>query len=339
MLSPRVKAGLAFAAGVVFLGALVASVGPARVASAFLSANLGLLGLAAGVYALFFLLRGIRWRALLSRSAPDVRVSSTTSITAVGWLANSILPLKGGDVLRAALVARRESLAVGPAAATVALERVLDLVGLAVVAALGLLLIPNHADLPAWLGRAMEVAWVVPVLALVSLALLVWLRAPAMRLCERMCSPFGKLGRKLHGFIDTTVTGLDALARRPALLAVLLPLTLVVSAAQALIFTFLVLAFVPGTPLALAYGGSAMFLLSFVVSITPGNVGTYEAAFVAVFVALGTDVEVAVPAAVLTHITTTLIVAVLGSLGMLALSLEPSRRPTLRPTLVQGGAP
>lgn len=339
MVSPRVKAALAFAAGVVFLGALVAYVGPATVASALLRANLALLALAACAYALFFLLRGIRWRALLSRSAPDVRVSSTTSITAVGWLANSILPLKGGDVLRAALVARRENLAVGPSAATVALERVLDLVGLAAVAALGLLLIPNHADLPEWLGRAMEVAWVVPLLALACLALLVWLRAPAMRLSERVLGKLGKFGMKLHGFIDTTVTGLDALARRPRLLAVLLPLTLVVAAVQALIFAFIVVAFIPSTPFGLAYGGSAMFLLSFVVSVTPGNVGTYEAAFVAVFVALGTPTEVAVPAAILTHLTTTLVVAILGSLGMLALSLEPARRPALRPTPVQGGAP
>ena len=339
MVSPRLKAALAFAAGVVFLGALVAYVGPSTVAGALLSANLPLLALAAGTYAFFFLLRGIRWRALLSRSAPDVRVSSTTSITAVGWLANSILPLKGGDVLRAALVARRENLAVGPSAATVALERVLDLVGLASIAALGLLLIPNHADLPEWLGRAMEVAWVVPVLALVGLALLVWLRAPAMRLCAAACRPLGKVGAKLHGFVDTTVAGLDALARRPRLLAFLLPLTFVVAAAQALIFAFIVVAFIPSVPFALAYGGSAMFLLSFVVSVTPGNVGTYEAAFVAVFVALGTSPEVAVPAAILTHLTTTIIVAVLGSLGMLALSLEPSRRPAVRPAPVQGGAP
>ncbi|HWH09450.1 MAG TPA: lysylphosphatidylglycerol synthase transmembrane domain-containing protein, partial [Candidatus Thermoplasmatota archaeon] len=326
MVSPRTKAGLAFAAGLVFLGALVAYVGPATVARALASANLPLLAFAAGVYALFFLLRGIRWRTLLSRSAPDVRVSSTTSITAVGWLANSILPLKGGDVLRAALVARRESLALGPSAATVALERVLDLVGLAAVAALGLLLIPAHGDLPEWLGRAMEVAWVVPLLALACLALLVWLRAPAMRLCAAVCRPLGKPGAKLHGFVDTTVSGLDALARRPRLLAVLLPLTLVVAAAQALIFALIVMAFIPGTPFGLAYGGSAMFLLSFVVSVTPGNVGTYEAAFVAVFVALGTPTDIAVPAAILTHLTTTFIVAVLGSLGMLALSLEPARR-------------
>lgn len=340
MPSARVKAALAFVVGVAFLGGLVAWVGPATVARAVMDANPILLLGAALVYAAFFVLRGIRWRILLSQSAPDVRLSSTTSTTAIGWLANSILPLKGGDVLRAALVARRESLAVGPTAATVALERVLDLVGLAIVAAVGMLLLPSAADLPAWLGRAMEVAWIVPLLALVCLALLVWLRVRAMRVVERCCAPFGKWGAKLHDFIDTTVCGLDALARRPRLLAALLPLTLVVAIAQAGIFMLLVMALIPATPAAVAFGGSALFLLSFVVSVTPGNVGTYEAAFVAVFVALGTPTDIAVPAAILTHLTTTLIVAMLGSVGLLAFSLEAGKT-AQRPARVapQGGAP
>lgn len=338
MVAPRVKATLAFVAGVAFLGVLVWYVGPGKVLQAVGAADPLLLVLAFLVYALFFVLRGIRWRTLLSRAAPDVRVSSTTSITAVGWLANSILPLKGGDVLRAALLARRESLAVGPSAATVALERVLDLVGLAIVAALGLLLIPAHADLPPWLAGAMKVAWVLPLLALVGLALLVALRAPSMRLVERASRPLGKAGAKLHAFVDTTVSGLDALARRPRLLAILVPLTLVVALAQAAIFALLVMAFIPATPVGLAYAGSALFLLSFVVSVTPGNVGTYEAAFVAVFVALGTPAELAVPAAILTHLTTTFIVALLGSAGMLAMSLQPAR-PQMRPVPQGGGAP
>lgn len=332
------KTALAFAAGLAFLAALVVYVGPGTVVQAVASADPLLLVLAAGAYALFFLLRGIRWRALLSRSAPDVRLSSTTSITAVGWLANSVLPFKGGDFLRAALVARRESLAVGPAAATVALERVLDLVGLAVLAVLGLLLIPAATELPEWLGRALEVAWLLPLLALAALAALVAMRERAMRLVARMCAPFGKVGVKLHDFVSTTVAGLDALARRPRLLALLLPLTLLVAASQAAIFTLLVLAFIPATLPALAFAGSSMFLLSFIVSITPGNVGTYEAAFVAVFVALGSPADIAVPAAILTHLTTTLIVALLGSAGLLALSLETAK-PTLRPAPVQGGAP
>ncbi|HET6403560.1 MAG TPA: lysylphosphatidylglycerol synthase transmembrane domain-containing protein [Candidatus Thermoplasmatota archaeon] len=334
---PRAKAALLFLLGIALLGGLLAYVGPAEVARAVASASPVHLALAFVTYAFFFLVRGWRWKLLFSRSAPDVRTSSTTSISAVGWLANSILPLKGGDVLRAALLARREKVGLATSAATVGLERVLDLIGLALIAALGLLLLPRAAHLPPGLERALAVVWILPIVAIVTLAILVRWRQQTVRVAEVVLRPFGKLGLKLVRFGDTVLAGLAALAQAPRLLVKLVPLTLVISLAQALIFAFLVLAFLPGTHPLLAFAGSAIFLLSFVISITPGNVGTYEAAFAAVFVGLGTAPEAAVPAAILTHITTTLTVAILGGIGLFALSAEKAKPPfTLTKPLQEG---
>ena len=337
---PRVKAAIFLVLGLLLLGGMLAYVGPAEVARALGEANPLFLGLSVLTYLTFFLLRGVRWKLLFSRSAPDVRVSSTTSITAVGWLANSILPLKGGDVLRAALVARREKVGLATSAATVGLERVLDLIGLAILAAVGLLALPRAAQLPAGLERALAIVWVLPLVALVVLAVLVRWRPQTVRVASVVFRPLGKFGKKLVDFGDTVLAGLHALAKRPALLAQLVPLTLVIATLQALIFTFLVMAFL-GLPMLLAFAGSAIFLLSFVVSITPGNVGTYEAAFAAVFVGLGVAPELAVPAAILTHVTTTLTVAVLGGLGMFALGADKTALPwtSAKPTPTQGGTP
>lgn len=335
---PRVKAVLFLALGLLLLGGMLAYVGPAEVVRAMGEASPLFLALSLLAYVTFFLLRGWRWKVLFSQSAPDVRMSSTTSVTAVGWLANSILPLKGGDVLRAALLARRERVGVATSAATVGLERVLDLIGLAIVAAVGLLAIPRAAHLPPGLERALAIVWVLPLVALAVLAILVRWRAQTVRVAAAAMKPFGKLGAKLVRFGDTVLAGLHALAQKPALLLRLAPLTLATATAQALIFTFLVKAFL-GLDLLLAFAGSAIFLLSFVVSITPGNVGTYEAAFAAVFVGLGVAPELAVPAALLTHVTTTLTVAVLGGLGLFALGAETSAFPWSARKPLQGGAP
>lgn len=335
---PRVKALLFFALGLLLLGGMLAYVGPAEVLRAMSEASPVFLALSLLCYVAFFVLRGWRWKILFSQSAPDVRMSSTTSVSAVGWLANSILPLKGGDVLRAALLARRERVGIATSAATVGLERVLDLIGLAIVAAVGLLAIPRAAHLPPGLERALAIVWVLPLLALVMLAVLVRWRAKTVRVASFILKPLGKVGVKLVHFGDTVLAGLHALAQRPALLAKLVPLTLATATAQALIFTFLVKAFL-GLDLLLAFAGSAIFLLSFVVSITPGNVGTYEAAFAAVFVGLGVAPEAAVPAALLTHVTTTLTVAILGGLGLFALGAERSSFPWTANKPLQGGAP
>lgn len=324
----RLKAALYSLLGLAVLVALIAYVGPSHIASAVRNASPLFLGLAVGSYALFFLLRGIRWRILLASSAPGVRLSSTVSTTAVGWLANSILPLKGGDVLRAALLARREKVGLAVSAATVGLERVLDLIGLAVLATIGLLLLPQATQLPEGAARALAVAAMLPLLALATLALLVRWRLRTVELAARLMRPFGTLGRKLVLFGDSVLVGLGTLAKRPALMGLLGPLTLMISTAQALIFTFFVMAFLRAD-LPLAFSGSTIFLLSFVVSITPGNVGTYEAAFAAVFIALGLAPEAVVPAAILTHLATTLTVAIMGGIGLAALGLYGA--PTLRP--------
>lgn len=327
MLRPRAKAALLFLFGIGVLAGLLAYVGPANIVHAMRAASPIYLLLAFATYALFFLVRGVRWKLLFSNSAPDVRTSSTTSISAIGWLANSILPLKGGDVLRAALLARKEKVGLATSAATVGLERVLDLVGLAIVAALALLLLPHAATLPVGLERALAVVWILPLVALVTLGILVRWRKQTVAAAAFVLKPLGKFGQKLVVFGDTVLAGLGALARSPRLLLALVPLTILISAAQASIFAFLVLAFLPATTPALAFAGSAIFLLSFVVSITPGNVGTYEAAFAAVFVGLGTAPELAVPAAILTHVTTTLTVAVLGGIGLFVFGADRASAP------------
>lgn len=336
----RAKAILLAILGFALLAAMLLYVGPAKVVRALHAASpIYLLG-AVAAYIVFFLLRALRWKLLFSRSAPEVRMRSTMSITAIGWLANSVLPLKGGDVLRAALMARRERVGLATSAATVGLERVLDLVGLAILAACALLLLPRAAHLPAGLERALAIVWVLPLLALATLAILVRWRARTVRVASALLRPLGKLGHKLVAFGDTVLAGLDALARSPALLLKLIPLTLAISITQAMIFTSLVRAFLPEVTPLLAFAGSAIFLLSFVVSITPGNVGTYEAAFAAVFVSLGVAAEIAVPAAILTHVTTTLTVAILGGIGLFALGSDASAMPLRRARATpQGGAP
>ena len=328
-----------FILGVGVLAGLLAYVGPGKVVSAVQAASPVYLLLAFATYACFFVVRGIRWKLLFAQSAPDVRTSSTTSISAVGWLANSILPLKGGDVLRAALLARKERVGLATSAATVGLERVLDLIGLAVLAAVGLLLLPHAAALPAGLERALAIVWILPLVAIVVLAVLVRWREKTVAVAAWTLRPLGKIGRKLVAFGDTVLAGLAALARSPRLLLALVPLTMLISTAQALIFTFLVLAFLPATPAVLAFAGSAIFLLSFVISITPGNVGTYEAAFAAVFVGLGTAPELAVPAAILTHVTTTLTVAILGGIGLFALGSDRGATEWTLTKPVRDGAP
>ena len=68
----------------------------------------------------------VRWRILLPTSG-ELNVTDTFSYLMIGNLTNTVLPLRLGDVVRAALIGRRHNIGVGPAFGSVVLERMLDI--------------------------------------------------------------------------------------------------------------------------------------------------------------------------------------------------------------------
>ena len=87
--------------------------------------------------ALTYVARAIRWQYLLAPLG-HTRFRNAFRTTVIGFAVLSLLPLRVGDVLRAYLLARKEGLTTSATLATVALERILDL--MAVLALLGVYL-------------------------------------------------------------------------------------------------------------------------------------------------------------------------------------------------------
>ena len=81
-------------------------------------------------------LGAVRWRVLLA-PAPGLRVRDTFAYITIGYLANTVLPLRLGEVARATLIGRKKRLGVARALGSIAVERVFDLL---TVSALVLLL-------------------------------------------------------------------------------------------------------------------------------------------------------------------------------------------------------
>ncbi|MGE3798174.1 MAG: lysylphosphatidylglycerol synthase transmembrane domain-containing protein, partial [Thermomicrobiales bacterium] len=69
--------------------------------------------------------RAFRWRLLLMPIA-DVPVKTLLSTNAVGLMANNVLPLRTGEVVRAYALSKRTSVTKSAALATIAVERIFD---------------------------------------------------------------------------------------------------------------------------------------------------------------------------------------------------------------------
>lgn len=296
------------------VAALLAWSDPSGVADALARADWALVALGVVAYGLFFLLRGVRWALLLGRG--NAGAGTATLLTAAGWVVSTFVPLKAGDVLRAAWMARRHGVPLGASAGTVALERALDVIGLAVASSIALLAIHRSgAEVPAILADVVAIAWLLPLAGLALLATLAHLVPPARRT------------NRILRFAGHVLDQLPALARRPRVLIPVAAVTCMAIAAQSLVYAFLILAFLPGASTLAVLAGAPLFLLSFGLALTPGHLGTYEAAFVLIYAALGVGTpSTLVPVAVALHLTTASIVSVLGgvSFGLLwALARPP----------------
>lgn len=70
--------------------------------------------------------RAIRWRVLL-RPIGQPRMRSIVAANNIGFMANFILPLRAGEVIRPVLLSRRENIPLGGVLATNLIERIFDM--------------------------------------------------------------------------------------------------------------------------------------------------------------------------------------------------------------------
>ena len=128
-------------------------------------------------------LRGRRWRFILSTLGPlgDTPVFEATCI---GFMGNMVLPLRAGEIIRPMVAARSGAVRMPSALATVAIERLLDLAMLAVLASITLTLVPGGPELR---GVARAMLGLVAV-ALVALVASIRWAEPIERFVERVAT-------------------------------------------------------------------------------------------------------------------------------------------------------
>jgi glycosyltransferase 2 family protein len=244
-------------------------------------ARLLLLALSLGLVNTSFFLRALRWRILLTPKAPVTR-RVVFSAMALGYLGNSLLPARAGDVIRSAIMKRRSSISFSYALASTFTERIVDVAALVIT---GLITVASFRGLDPWIihtTRIMAAVGCIGILALFllprmedSLARLV-LRTPLVRAAH---TGLGTVAREfLLGMrslqepiracrfagITIGIWIIDALSTMAVASSVNLSLTL----AQALLLL-------------------AALGLSSVVPSTPGYIGIYQFVAVTVLMPLG----------------------------------------------------
>jgi uncharacterized protein (TIRG00374 family) len=246
--------------------------------------------------------KAIRWRLFFPRPEA-VRLSALHEALYIGYMVNTVLPLRAGEVVRAFIAAETEKVSKSTTIATVVIEKVLDLGTMALLLfLLGLIFpdLPDSARYAAYLsgiGLAVAVACVMFALAARGLAtrLADWL--------EARVPPLAKIGISdlLNAFLD----GLD-FARQPVTLFWVIVWTLVQWAISGSTVTLALVSvgIVGSSPYELLQMTLLVLVatnLSMAIPSAPGYVGVFHGVFVATLAVFGVREEAATAAAVVEH--------------------------------------
>ena len=255
------------------------------------------------------MLRSYRWGVILE---PLEKIDQRTlfSITAVGFMAISLLPVRTGEFVRPYLISRKSSIRIGSALATIVVERIFDMLTLMMV----LLLILMMVELPEWIFRSACSILLIIIPLLFILIFMAVKRDASVKGVDRIIRVLpealsSRLMRLFHSFLD----GLQILPdlKKTFYLAFLSILiwSLVAFATYILFSSFESMS---GLSMAAAYTVLIITALGVTLPTAPGFVGNYHYSCVLALTLFGIPKNDALTFAILLHFIQVMVTILLG---------------------------
>jgi uncharacterized protein (TIRG00374 family) len=278
------------------------------------ASHAGPLTLAVILATLAFPLRLIRWRLLLPRdNGRPYPAGPLWHAVALGFMANNILPLRAGELIRSYTASRLAKIRFTTVLSSIAVERIFD--GLTLVGLLSAALL--YSDLPenltvggASVVRLTKFAGLVGCLGLLGGILVLAVPRQAERLVRRIISRV-HVADRIVGLLEAVRQGLTVLGS-PGRLAGVVFWSLVLWNLNGLAFYVAFAAF----DIQVSYWGAllmqGLLVLGISIPSTPGFFGPFEAVIVAVLALYGVPNDLAFSYAISYHLTSFAPITLLG---------------------------
>lgn len=255
-------------------------------------------------YTIAILMRGVRWRYLLL-PIKKCKILNLISAVFIGFMANNLLPLRAGELIRAYVNGKKENISKSSSFATIIVERVFDGLALVILLLVALLFLRSGSYsqhyLPQWLKKMIYVAWVLFLGTLILLYIMMRSKELTGRVIKKL---FGFLKepllKKILNLTDSFIEGLSVLRQRREILAV--------SSFSILVWIFEGTTFYLGAK-ALnlfvsypqAYLTMVIIALGVIIPSSPAFVGVYEYFCMTALALFAIDKSLALSYAVLLH--------------------------------------
>jgi uncharacterized protein (TIRG00374 family) len=288
-------------------------------------ASLPLLALSAGALCVFQLLRAARWTIILTGK---VNFLALLMYSSVGTLVSLVTAAQAGELVKPALVRARHGVPYFVTAASVAVERLLDVASLVLMGLFAIIALPAGALGPAWIGTALKAGGLLCALGFLALVLGSRWAGGLLVVVSRVLSLFhlpdrftDRVARIVMVFLDGAREALSP-TRLPWAMVCSVVLWTVNAASVAIVFRAVNR---PIASAAVVLLGFAVLSFGAVMPLTPGCVGQYEGLWLVVFAALRVGPQSAVLAAgLLSHGLIILTIALFGLPSLAFLRLYDS---------------
>jgi len=218
-------------------------------------------------------IRAWRWRLMLEPLG-EVTTGETYRATMIGFMANNVLPMRLGELVRAYAIGRESGVSKSAAFGTIVVERAFDL--FAILLFLGFVLLRFSEHFPAWVSMAGYVAMAACVGMFLVFGLLRWKRDLTMHMFDRSIQWLpGRFRLRAFGYMHRFLDGLVVLSKAHRVLWVTL-LSVACWLAVALSFLFTAYAFHLPRTWEISMLLVVLTALAVMLPSGPGFVGTFE---------------------------------------------------------------
>lgn len=313
----RIFIGIAISAIAVL--AIARKVSLSEVAHATAGANKGLICCAVMALVIGYAIRSFRWWRMLRLGNPSISLGAASRVLLAGFAANNVLPLRAGDLLRGLGFRAVLNAPASFVVATLALERLLDLVtllllGLCVMRFGGITTFPHKV-----VGLVEAISFATLAILALAFAFAKQIRQCLLLLVKKCVTP-----QEMRSKLELAVVNLTNLFESVSPLEVIHLAALSVAAwfLEALLYICVASALHLQVPF--VWATTALLAANFaaIVPSSPGYVGTFHASVLAILLLAGIGRNSAVAYAVAVHALLWVTVTVAGAIAWLSLRVK-----------------
>lgn len=319
----RKKIFVSLVLAIVLLALIATILGAQSIIESAKTASIGALILAAFVYLTSWPLRGIRYQQILSRLNNPQPTKFLIDTIFISQSANVVLPARIGDVMRAYILKQARNIPLTTGFSSLTVERVFDIVAITAIGAIAASTAAGDIELNPWIMSTIYTASGVVVLLFIML-LGISLICDSSKWIKGIVYMFSKSGDytdKVANIAAQFIHEISVVAVKPKSFAVVLITSLMIWFVDIMTCITVLNAF-PGVSvsssslLALVFLAVAVGNIAKMFPVTPGAIGTYEAALTGVFALGGIDPVIGFTVAVLDHIIKNSVTLIGGGLAL-----------------------